>query len=119
MTLTWTEPQHNGGRPITGYIIEKRENFGLLWTRDNKEPVTDTTYSIKGLIEGYQYEFRVIAQNQIGLGKPSEPTHPPRVAKDPASKFENNLVTFHSKQRIFIFAKNQKVPYISMNYMET
>ena len=29
--LKWTAPKFNGGAPITGYIIEKKERFGGNW----------------------------------------------------------------------------------------
>lgn len=29
--LKWTAPKHNGGAPITGYVIEKKEKFSTSW----------------------------------------------------------------------------------------
>lgn len=29
--LTWTEPKHDGGTPITGYVIEKKEKLSTVW----------------------------------------------------------------------------------------
>lgn len=29
--LTWTEPKHDGGAPITGYVIEKKEKLSTVW----------------------------------------------------------------------------------------
>ena len=86
MTITWTQPEHDGGKPILGYILEIRENFAFAWTPRTMDLIKDTQYEITKLTEGSTYEFRVLAKNEAGLSKPSEPTHPPRVAIDPSSK---------------------------------
>lgn len=86
MTLTWTEPLHHGGRPITGYHIELREDFDLPWTRVTTEPVPDTTHRVTGLKPGQEYEFRIVGVTDVGVGRPSEPSSPPRQAREPAGE---------------------------------
>ncbi|XP_072180959.1 twitchin-like [Diadema setosum] len=86
MTLTWSEPSHDGGKPIKGYIIERRENFSVHWLRINKDPIPDTTFTITDLTEGHNYEFRVSAVNDTGIGNPSEVSAPPRLARAPARR---------------------------------
>lgn len=29
--LTWSEPKHDGGAPIVGYVIEKKEKLSTAW----------------------------------------------------------------------------------------
>lgn len=87
MTLSWSPPSTDGGSPITGYFIEKKDRFGLRWTRVNREPTLDTTFKVSGLKEGEEYQFRVVAENKGGEGKPSEPTEP-RVAKAPYGRLQ-------------------------------
>lgn len=29
--LAWTEPKHDGGAPIVGYVIEKKEKLSTVW----------------------------------------------------------------------------------------
>ena len=74
-TLKWTPPEDTGGRPITGYYIEKREQ-GMDWTRVNHYPSLSTNYVVSGLSEGSRYEFRIIACNEAGPGAPSRPSEP-------------------------------------------
>ncbi|XP_038047568.1 titin-like [Patiria miniata] len=82
MTLSWSPPKTDGGSPISGYYVEKKDRFGLRWTRVNREPTQDTTMRVPGLSEGEEYQFRVVAENKGGEGKPSESTGP-TVAKAP------------------------------------
>lgn len=44
VTLTWLEPDEDGGSPITGYWIEKLDPESDKWIRCNKLPITDTTF---------------------------------------------------------------------------
>ena len=74
-SITWTPPTDTGGRPITGYYIEKRE-IGSDWIRVNHYPVNSLNYIVSGLHEGGRYEFRAIACNEAGPGQPSRPSEP-------------------------------------------
>ena len=72
-SLTWEPPVNSGGRPVTGYHVEKRDRGGM-WIRVNQYPATNTNYTVPGLTEGNRYEFRVVAVNDAGPGKASRPT---------------------------------------------
>uniref|UniRef100_A0A3B4WPE8 Titin n=1 Tax=Seriola lalandi dorsalis TaxID=1841481 RepID=A0A3B4WPE8_SERLL len=74
MVLTWEAPPEDGGSPITGYIIEKHDKEGVRWTRCNRQTVTDLTLKVTGLLESHLYEFRVAAENAVGVGEPTSPT---------------------------------------------
>nr|XP_006823015.1 PREDICTED: titin-like [Saccoglossus kowalevskii] len=82
MTLTWSPPDSDGGSPVINYVVEKREQFSSRWSKSSRETITELKYTVKELVEGSQYEFRVIAENKAGLGKPSDVAGP-RVAKPP------------------------------------
>lgn len=73
-TIKWTPPLSDGGRPIQGYIVEKREKGHSDWAPVNASPSQGTEYTVNNLIEGRQYEFRVVAVNEGGKGKPSKPS---------------------------------------------
>ncbi|KAJ8886796.1 hypothetical protein PR048_013008 [Dryococelus australis] len=71
--LRWNPPTETGGKPITGYYVEKRERGGE-WIKVNNYPTPNTSFNVQDLREGSRYEFRVIAVNEAGPGKPSKPT---------------------------------------------
>lgn len=58
VSLAWSEPTSDGGSPITGYIIEKKPQFGQSWQKAAEVfgPVTSGT--VPDLVEGETYEFR-------------------------------------------------------------
>lgn len=76
MELEWTRPLTDGGSPVTGYVIEKRDKYSPSWEKC-AEVVSDVTSGkVKDLIEGTPYEFRVRAVNKAGPGEPSDATKP-------------------------------------------
>uniref|UniRef100_A0A8C6NPH3 Titin n=1 Tax=Nothobranchius furzeri TaxID=105023 RepID=A0A8C6NPH3_NOTFU len=74
MTITWSAPETDGGSKITNYIVEKKDRAGIKWTRCNRQKVTDLSYRVVGLTTDHEYEFRVTAENIVGVGEPSLPT---------------------------------------------
>jgi len=81
--LTYHPPNFDGGSPVIGYIIERRDDSASnKWQRVNKELSTHLFLESKDLKEGTEYEYRVIAENLAGPGAPSEPSKPFK-AKNP------------------------------------
>lgn len=72
--LKWERPTSDGGSPITNYIIEMKSRKDLKWKKANKDTVTDTEFTVPGLNEGEEYEFRITAENKAGVGQPSKPS---------------------------------------------
>lgn len=72
LTLTWQAPKDDGGSPITGYIVEKRENKKGKWTPVEKVSKNITELDVKRLEEGKEYYFRVCAENKKGVSEPLE-----------------------------------------------
>ena len=87
VSLTWSKPQRDGGTPITGYIVEKREKGQpeSAWTKTSHKPVLDTTLRVPRLAEGREYEFRVSAVNKAGMSTPVA-TAAPVVVERPSCK---------------------------------
>ena len=79
-TLTWSPPEFDGGSPVTGYYVERRS--GTRWIKVNKKPVKKCALEIDDLLEGSENELRVCAENDAGIGKPSDSTGK-FIAKDP------------------------------------
>uniref|UniRef100_A0A0N5A493 non-specific serine/threonine protein kinase n=1 Tax=Parastrongyloides trichosuri TaxID=131310 RepID=A0A0N5A493_PARTI len=74
ITLQWTKPTNDGGAPIQGYILEKRESGTNNWSRVTFSNIFDTKYKVNGLIPQKSYEFRVCAVNAAGPGDYSPPS---------------------------------------------
>ncbi|CAG2053028.1 unnamed protein product, partial [Timema podura] len=74
--LQWTRPTEDGGSPISGYIIEKKDKFSPNWEKCAEVAGDVTTGKVPDLIEGNRYEFRVRAVNKAGPGEPSDATKP-------------------------------------------
>ena len=82
VTLRWDKPKQDGGRPISHYIIQKKDKFGgwfdALITDDQNCTATidELEARVPGLSEGKWYQFRVIAVNKAGESEPSPETKP-------------------------------------------
>lgn len=76
ISVAWKAPKNDGGSEITMYILEARMIGKDKFTRLTKEPLLERKYTHDGLREGESYEFRVIAVNEVGPGKPSFCTKP-------------------------------------------
>lgn len=70
---------YDGGAPIIGYMVEMRikseidpEKPDEGWKKCNTGgQLVLTEFSIQSLDEKQEYEFRVSAQNQVGMGRPA------------------------------------------------
>jgi hypothetical protein len=70
--LEWKRPENDGGSPITGYVVEKKDKYSGGWEPCATVEGDITTARVPELIEGVQYEFRVRAVNKGGPGEPSD-----------------------------------------------
>lgn len=88
--MSWSRPKDDGGSRVTGYYIERKETSTEKWVRHNKTQITTTMYTVTGLVPDAEYQFRVIAQNDIGESEAS-PASEPVICKDPFGKIMSTL----------------------------
>uniref|UniRef100_A0A3B4Y4U8 Titin n=1 Tax=Seriola lalandi dorsalis TaxID=1841481 RepID=A0A3B4Y4U8_SERLL len=82
VTVTWEPPLIDGGARIKNYLVEKRESTRKVYSNvDNK--CTKTSYRITGLTEGTIYYFRVLAENEFGVGQPAETENAVKTSEPP------------------------------------
>lgn len=75
-TITWQAPVNDGGVAIEGYHVERCSDSGSRWVRQTRAPVTELSYHADNLMEGTEYQYRIIAVNKRGESAPSEATTP-------------------------------------------
>lgn len=83
--VSWTPPENDGGSDVHNYIVEKREADKKTWSTATTACLK-TAFRVPKLLEGKDYYFRVLAENDHGIGAPAETLKPVK-AKDPISKF--------------------------------
>ncbi len=101
MTIKWAPPETDGGSPIIGYTVERKDVSSTRWSRVNRELVSETTMKVTGLMERSEYMFRVIAENKAGPGPPSESSDiymaKPPFGKSHAVLYLQNASSFYIK----------------------
>lgn len=76
VTIRWGRPVSDGGTPIQGYIVEHRRIGSQQWLRAVNMLIPNNELTISGLDPGWKYQFRVIAQNIVGISEPSDCSEP-------------------------------------------
>ena len=74
VTLSWTAPSSDGGRPIVNYTIESSDDDGKTWKAVARPVSADATAMLAGLKNGASYRFRVSAVSSLGAGPSSLPS---------------------------------------------
>ena len=90
--VAWQPPKEDGGSPVTGYHVERCIAKTDRWLKISKGAVTELKFTVTDLVEGTEYQFRISAENKVGVGPPSSPC-PPFVAKDAFSKSSSHSHT--------------------------
>jgi predicted phage tail protein len=84
--LKWDKPEDDGGKPVSGYVVEKLDTATGRWVPVGR--TTEPEMDVKGLQEGSDYKFRVKAVNDEGESEPLE-TERATLAKNPFGELQN------------------------------
>lgn len=76
VTIRWESSVNDGAIPIQGYIVEHRRIGSQQWLRTVNMLIPNNELTISGLDPGWKYQFRVIAQNPIGISEASDCSEP-------------------------------------------
>ena len=69
IVLQWEPPRHEGGAPVSGYVVERAQAYSNRFLRLAHLPgAAETTYRDVNVHDGYEYEYRVCAENEAGEG---------------------------------------------------
>jgi len=74
VTLRWDAPRDTGGVPLSGYIVEQQDGgktapgSAARWKVAAYVDPARTWWTVGGLVQGYEYWFRVRAENPDGAG---------------------------------------------------
>lgn len=74
--IRWERSPNNGGSAIIGYLVEHRRLGSPHWVRSSPNLCSFPELTLSGLEPGWRYQFRVRAQNGLGLSLPSELSDP-------------------------------------------
>lgn len=75
-TIQWQPPSSDGGAPLTGYVVERREDGRLTWMYCGRTDADVTILTCPALTENSPYLFRVYAENKYGRSEPLESEFP-------------------------------------------
>ncbi|KAJ7304345.1 hypothetical protein JRQ81_011895, partial [Phrynocephalus forsythii] len=114
LILSWTAPSDDGGSPIVGYYIERREAGTDDWVLCHPQLMKNCRSAVAGLLEGKTYQFRIKAVNHAGISNPSKASCPvtmidPNEAKRSISKVGVLLLFSNDKDFLNIPAR-VKIP---------
>jgi titin len=109
VTILWAKPIRDGGSPITGYLVEHRRTGSPHWVRATPLMVPFPELTLSGLEPGWRYQFRVRAENAVGLSDPSDASEPLTVT---LQKYAITAPKFTEELKDVTVLENDKVEFL-------
>ena len=81
VTLTWDDPESDGGSPVINYMVEMRPAKEHHFIVVTKVAMDTHKYCVTGLREGVKYFFRVRAENVKGFSEEAGQLNEPIMAR--------------------------------------
>lgn len=70
VSLTWAQPEDNGGRSVVDYFVEYKTVSASTWRLFSDGVSTETKARVTGLTRSTSYNFRITVQTANGLSSP-------------------------------------------------
>ncbi|XP_063987218.1 uncharacterized protein LOC135167691 [Diachasmimorpha longicaudata] len=119
--IRWERSAYNGGSAIIGYLVEHRRLGSPHWVRSSPGLCSFPELTLTGLEPGWRYQFRVRAQNTVGLSPTSEVSDPLTVtlqrteaaAPDFITELKNTIVLENDQVEFIVHFSGTPIPKIS------
>jgi hypothetical protein len=82
LLVNWSAPAVNGGKPITGYVLQATAGST---TATVNAAASSGSATISGLVDGTTYAVSLVASNSVGKSSPASGTGVPKAAYAPAA----------------------------------
>uniref|UniRef100_A0A8C6V7B5 Titin n=1 Tax=Naja naja TaxID=35670 RepID=A0A8C6V7B5_NAJNA len=102
--LTWEPPANDGGAKIKNYVIDKRESTRKAYANVSAK-CNKTSFRVENLIEGSIYYFRVMAENEFGIGSPAETADAAKASEPPLPPGKVTLTDVTQRSASFMWEK--------------
>jgi len=83
VTIKWRKPKDTGGEDIEGYVIEKMNLETGRWVPAGECGPKEEIFTVKNLMKGKKYKFRVRAKNKEGESDALETKNTLNVGEEP------------------------------------
>jgi titin len=95
IVVEWAAPRNDGGAPIRGYVLERKQAFSTRFVRLARGLVGETYYKDTAVLADTDYEYRVAAENEAGVGAFSQSTGP-ILAREPFGNYTTSFLKHFS-----------------------
>lgn len=75
IVIKWERP-YDGGSPIIGYLLEQRRIGSPIWQKTSATLLPYPEINLTGIDPTWRYQFRVFAQNVVGISESSPISDP-------------------------------------------